>query len=507
MVRDEHNIDVLRQKAEILEKENARLLRDYSALLREHLELKGMSTEAVEVNLPHIITQTVAEAKASSSSLTRPGSEGRKKDGGQHKKKQKGHGPTPQTELPKVKETFDLDDADKTCTVCGGELEAWGADHVEVVDVVERKWVVKQCELKKYRCKCGECVETADGPPKLIKGGRYSADVGVAVAVGKFVDALPLARQVKMAKRQGAQLTTQTLWDQLWALAVALEPVCERIHKHILSLDVIGTDLTTFKLIEKGGSKKQQVWQVSSPDGVFFDIKATKKAEVGKELFVLDDKPYCGVVVADGAPELASLAKECGFNIAGCWSHARRNVLKAEKEAPGQVRQLLDLIGKLYDVDKKAARDPPKDDPRTGYRHLLDLDELRVLRDTESRAVCAEIQKWILAQSSIPGGLLQAGLHYVASRWSDLTRFLDDARIPLDNNLTEGAFLQLAIGRRNYIGARSERGLIAAARFYTVFESARVCGVDPKAYLRHVVHEQLSSGVVVLPHEWVPADG
>ncbi len=110
---------------------------------------------------------------------------------------------------------------------CGGELDIWeGAeDEVEVIESVQRKWVIKKCKLTKYRCKCGGCVVTADGPEKLIKGGRYGLGVAVDVGIAKYVDHLPLDRQVKMARRQGIKLSSQTLWDQLMALAMVLAPL------------------------------------------------------------------------------------------------------------------------------------------------------------------------------------------------------------------------------------------------------------------------------------------
>lgn len=508
-VSDEQSVDVLRKKARVLESENERLSKEIAAVLRENLSLKGMSAEAIELNLPGLVEQVTAASSRSSS--TRPGSEGRPHTGSKEPKQQKGHGPTEQPELSIVEETFDVDAADKACTQCGGALEEWlgGEDEVEVVDVVERKWVLKKCKLKKYRCRCGGCVETALGPDKLIKGGRYTLDVAIAAAVGKYVDHLPLDRQTRMAKRQGLALTSQALWDQCWALTCLVEPLCVDIKHHILTRTVIGADESGFMHIQKGGAVKWQAWQLSCPVAIYFEVLPSKKAAVGEKLFVVERDGgevlrFSGTAVMDGAAELETIANSVGFDIAACWSHARRNVLKAEKEAPGQVAQFLDLVGELYAVDRRAAGPPPEDDPRSGYRHLIDPDKLRELRHVESRVICDRIREWIEAQHCIPGGLLKKGLGYVAARWSRLLRFLDDPLIPLDNNLTEGSYIGLAIGRRNYIGARSERGTIAAARFYTIVESARVNGVDGEAYLRYAAGTLLAGERPQLPHEWAP---
>jgi len=479
-IRDEPRVDILRKKAEVLESENERLSRRVASLQRENLALKGMSPEAIALNLPQLLDRTTSKAP---SSLTRPGSEGRQRENkGTSKDKRTGHGPTPQPELEIVEETIDLDEADKVCTECGGDLDAFIDDVVETIDVVERIWVVKKSTLKKYRCKCGGCVQTAEGPAKLVKGGRYSLDVAINIATAKYIDHLPLARQVRMAKRRGLRITTQAMWDQLQALSDVTGPTCERIRQHLLRQQIIGVDETGFKLIEKGGAAKRQVWQLSCPEAIYFEILASKHAAVGEELFLLKDAKgnemlrFAGTCVMDGAAELDLIATRLGFTPAGCWSHARRNVLKAEKEAPGQVAQFLDLVADLYDIDKRALREREEDDVRLGYRHLFDQEKLRVLRSVESRAICDRMQRWMLEQSCIPGGLLKKGLDYVAARWTKLLRFLDDPLIPLDNNLVESRFIGLAIGRRNYIGARSPRGTLAAGRFYTIVESAHVNG-------------------------------
>ena len=511
-VADEPSVELLRKKASVLESENERMSKKLVELLRENLVLKGMSPEAIEKNLPGLLEQ--ATTKPPSSGLTRAGNEGRPRDKSKNTSKgepQKGHGPTPQPGLETIDETFDVDAADKFCTACGLPLEEWEGkeDEFEVVESVQRKWIIKKCRLKKYRCKCGGCVVTADGPDKVIKGGRYGIGVAVDSAIAKYDDSIPLTRQVKMAKREGVQLTRQTLWDQNHALATVLAPLCERIKRHILGEPIIGTDLTGFSLIEKGGSKKKQVWQLSCPTAIYFDMLNSKKADDGEKLFKImdgDDEVFrfAGIAMMDGAPELLAIANELGFDTVACWSHGRRNVIKANKEAPGQVAEFLDLVDELYEIDRKAARDPSPGDNRRGYRHRLDLDKLRELRDTESRDVCARIHQWILEQTCVPGGLLKAGLEYIAARWTRLTRFLDDPRIPLDNNRTEASFIGLAQGRRNYIGARSNRGTIVAARFYTVVESAHVNGVDGHAYLRYAAITASRGDQPLLPHEWSP---
>ncbi len=501
-VSEETNVELLRKKADVLETENERLSLKVSQLLRENLALKGMTPEQVELNLRGLLERVTAPAK-SGDGLTKPGSERRAnfEKPQSEKKPQRGHGPTEQPNIEAQKELFDVDEADKVCPFCGDVLEDWTGheDETEVIDIVERKWVIVHATLNKCRCPHGCHVETALGPDRMIPGGRYTPNVAIKTAVDKYLDQLPLDRQEKIARRQGMQVTRQALWDQVWALALLLSPLVTRIKEFILTQPVLGVDESPFKLIKKGGSVKWQAWQLSCPLAVYFELLPTKSAEMGRQL--LGD--YAGEVVVDGAKTYEALARAGPFKLNNCWSHARRQVLKAEGEAPGQVGEFLDLVGELYAIEREAVTDPDAEDERRGYRHRVDTEKLRVLRDTKSREVTTRLQKWIMKQKCIPGGLLKAGLAYVAQRWTPLTRFLDNPLIPLDNNETEAGYVWVSIGRRNYLGARSKRGMVAAATFYTVFESARTVGANPEAYLRYATELMRGGESPLLPHEWL----
>jgi len=334
--------------------------------------------------------------------------------------------------------------------------------------------------------------------------------VALMSCVDKFLFHTPIERQVRQASLVGMRITSQTLWDQQWALAKLLTPLVDKVKAHILSRDWLGADLTPFLHIKKGGASKRQVWQLACPEARYFQMMDSKSVTDGELVFTLkkaEETRLCfrGVAMVDGAAELTALAKSLGFKVANCWSHARRNVLAANSEAPGQVAQFLDIVGKLYALERRLAG-VGEGAPLGGYRKALDLEALRRARDTEGRAIVNELKRWMLAQSCIPGGKLKAGLAYVAARWTDLTKFLDDPRIPLDNNVSEAGFVGVAQGRRNYVGCRTERGMRVATAFYTIVESARVAGAHVEKYLRYATTTLLDQGDPLLPHAWVAAN-
>ena len=150
-----------------------------------------------------------------------------------------------------MERVHELDDADRVCPSCGGQLQPWAgqSEDSEEVDVIERRVLLVNHRRQKYRCNCGGCVETAPGPKKLIAGGRYSTGFAVHVAVAKYADHLPLERQVRMLRRAGLEVTSQTLWDQVAALASALQSAHERLLGHLVTRPVVGADETHWPLL------------------------------------------------------------------------------------------------------------------------------------------------------------------------------------------------------------------------------------------------------------------
>ncbi len=133
------------------------------------------------------------------------------------KKPQKGHRPTEQTRLEHVEEVFLLDAPDQMCPSCGGDLEEWEGqfEGADLIDGVEKIYLVKKVKRQKYRCNGKDCnhIETPLGPDKVITGGRYSVNFTVDVASEKYTNHMPLEGQTRAMKRLGLKVESQTLWE------------------------------------------------------------------------------------------------------------------------------------------------------------------------------------------------------------------------------------------------------------------------------------------------------
>lgn len=429
------------------------------------------------------------------------------------KKERARSGPTPQLKLPCVDVHHPLDEADKICVKCGGGLRemAGQAEVSELVVAVERRYRVERHHRQKYHCGgCGH-IDTALGPmTRLVPGGRYDLSFALQVALDKYLDHLPLERQVRRMKRSGLVVTSQTLWDQLWALYGLLLPTLIALKVQARCADVLHVDETSWRMMGKGRSKKWWLWVVRSARAVIFELLPSRGNDAAK--VALGD--YAGIVVADGYGVYASLEKalekqggrQVGLNgevevlpnylLAGCWMHARRPLFKAEKSTD-VVSEALDCIGELYAVEA-LAKERARGDPEALLR------ERRVLREQRSRGLVDGLKRWRDAQRPLPKSKHAEGVRFLTNHWTTLTRFLDDPRIPLDNGPAERALRGPVVGRNNYRGVRSQRGAEVAAAFFSFFASCEVVGADPAAWLEAAVRKAMDRpGAVLLPSEFV----
>lgn len=491
----EEDPKVLRQAAKILVHENERLLDRVLALTNENLALRGASPADLQLKLAQLEAQLAVKNKLlfGRSSEKRPVA--KPEASAAEKPRPAGHGPRAQPALPVVEKVYALDEADRGCPKCGKRLSVFAGqfEESEEITVVERRFVLTKQKRQKYRCECNGCIETAPGPVKLFPGARYSVDFAIEVVIAKYLDHAPLERQVRIMAREGLVVDSQTLWDQIERLARILGDAKEALHVYVLAHAVVGADETRWRLLDgkgrDGGEARQwQVWAVAAPDAVAYSIEDSRSAEAAKKAL----RDFKGVVMADGYKVYETLAREPGrFVLANCWAHVRRKYLDVEHAFPAQVKEIVGLIGELYAVDRLCPTGPPGDELR------------RRLRAERSRAVVERIRAWAVAAKTraLPESGLGKAIDYMLGMWNGLVRFLDDPRIPLDNNGTERGLRGVVVGRKNHYGSKSRRGTEVAALFYSLIESAKLAGVEPKAYLRLAVQAALRGERAPLPHE------
>lgn len=490
-LRTESNIETLRLHALTLESEVTSLMRRNAVLMKELNAAKGGTAEQLELEVAKA-NQELARLRKKlygDSSEKKP----KWRSGGKKNKARKGHGRTEQPDLPITKEVHELPEAERVCDACGGALEAWKEQFEESTEitVLVREFSYKTHQRQKYRCACGGCIKTAPPPRKLFAGAHYAIEFAVEVAVGKYADHLPLARQVKGMGRQGLRVTSQTLWDQIEALAKHLRPAHERLHQHVLQQPVIGVDETHWRLLSDktpgGSTKRWQVWAVVCNHAVSYRLLPSRSADAAAEVL----QGFSQTLICDGYGAYEALKKRGGaFRLAHCWAHVRRKFVELEPIHPELAGTVLEHIGQLYALERELKDRPPEE--------RLEARRLR------SKPIIDRIRKWSFEVECLPQSPLRKAINYMGSCWNGLLVFLDDPLVGLDNNPTERALRGVVLGRKNHYGSRSERGTEVAALLYSLVESCKLAGVNPATYLRDAVHAAIDGHRIPLPHELSP---
>jgi transposase len=482
----ERDVETLRQISLLLDRENQRLITKNLQLTAELARLRGLpdpeQLALAELRaLEHRRTEALAPPTATAPAPKVP------------RAPRPGHGPRSQPALPVVEIHHELPPDQRACPACGGELtEMRGqTEDAERITTVKLTYQVEHHVRHKYRCRCNGAVVTAPGPAQVIPGGRYAPEFGVGVAVAKYADHLPLERQVRMMAREGLVVDSQTLWDQLSAIARHLEPTYDALGRRALDAPVINVDETRWAIMGTPKPAAGTVWSVHAPTVSFYRILPGKSADEGKQ--VLAD--YRGIVVVDGFAVYEVLARAGpGFTLAHCWAHTKRKYDEIATNWPTACATIGELIGELYAIERLVPGPCPGDAAAQTLRQRL--------RTERSQPVLDRIWQWATEQVGLPRSDFGKAVRYMLERWSGLTRFVENPRIPLDNNAAERALRGPVVGRKNHYGSRSRRGTEVAALFYTLCETAKLVGVDPHAYLLRALYVAIARpGAITYPED------
>ena len=371
------------------------------------------------------------------------------------------------------------------CPCCGGVLVKLGEDVTETLEVVPRQWKVIQTVRERMACRSCEAITQPPAPNHPIARGRAGPGLLAMVLSGKYADHLPLNRQSEAFARQGIDLDVSTLADWVGAASAALMPLVERIRGHVLAAARLHGDDTTVPVLAKSKTVTGRVWAYvrddrpfggpDPPAAMFFYSRDRTAAHPERHL-----AGYAGILQADayaGFNDLYEPKREPAPIIeAGCWSHARRKlfVLADVAKAPLAI-EAVRRIDAIFAVEREINGRPA-------------AERLAVRRDRVAPLVAA-LEGWMRAERaklSRHADVAKA-MDYMLKRWPAFTRFLDDGRICLTNNAAERALRGVAVGRKNWLFAGSDRGGDRAAAIYTLIATAKLNGVDPQAWLADVL--------------------
>jgi transposase len=415
------------------------------------------------------------------------------------------------TGLPRERVVHDLPEEQRIDPVSGKPLVCVGQRVTEELDyqrgrvrVIERVQIVYDLPADEAEHREG-APKMAPLPPKPFENCIATALLLAWILVQKYCNHLPLYRQQRIFERDGMRLSRKTQCD--WALASAelLAPIVDWLMRKIRAGPVLQIDDTPLKCQGGRGEPNFQarLWAFVNPEVGGVVYRFTPGRDSASLADLLGD--FEGWLVGDGyggnraAADKVVAANELssGIRTAGCWAHVHRKFRDATKEARGTARLFLDDIKKLYEIEREAdeARLPP---------------EARAdLRQQRSKPIVLDLfmHAWRLGGQFSDAGAMAKAIGYLRNQHRALRRFLEDGRLPIDNNACERAIRPIAIGRRNWLFAGSMRGGRAAAVVFSLAESCRLAGIDPIDYFADVLvrvgSHPASKVDDLLPENWV----
>ena len=350
-------------------------------------------------------------------------------------------------------------------------------DSVEIT-ITERIYTKVVHSQLKYRLKDEynstgkEVIITAPGPVKLKPGSQYSVDFALAVVTDKYESHLPLERQRRRMEAAGLEVDVKTLYTLVRTVADHCEEsVIPKIRRDILG-DFCAAHLDETPWPIRSTRTRGQMWVLCNRVGSYYRFEPTRSGEVAEEIL----EGHLGSILTDGFAGYNRFKRLPGIRAAHCWAHARREFTDREEDYPVQVNEIVQMIDDLYAIEGRATT----------------FEELRTLRATESKALIDQIRTWLWsAKSEFLGreGITQA-INYSLKFWPGLTLFLQDLSVPLDNNSAERAERHAVMGRKNFGGSQSIDGADVAATLYTVIESCKKVGLEPREYFKYVITER-----------------
>jgi transposase len=389
-------------------------------------------------------------------------------------------------ELPRETITYEAPvSANCTCPECGGNLRVIGEDVTEVLERIPARFKVVRHMRPKLSCAQCQKILQAPAPARPIERGMAGASVIAHVLISKYCDHQPLYRQSQIYAREKVDLPRSILAEWVGQSSALVQPLVDAVARYVLSAQKLHADDTPVPVLcpGKGTTKTGRLWVYvcddrpcgnTSPPAVWFQYTPDRKAAHPQHHL----KPFTGILQADAYAGFNALYErtQSPLTEAACWAHARRKLYEVYRATDSPIaREALERIGALYHIEEQIRGRSPQE--RQAVRQARAGPLLEALYQ-----YFVERVRTLSRKSELAGAI-----RYALARWKTLTRYRDDGRIEIDNSAAERALRAVALGRKNYLFAGADTGGERAANLYTLIGTAKLCGLDPQAYLQHVL--------------------
>jgi len=391
--------------------------------------------------------------------------------------------------------------APTACPCSGGTLSKLGETITETLESIPRRWKVIQTVREKFACRACETITQPPAPFHPIARGRAGPNLLAMILDAKFGNHQPLNRQSEMYAREGIDLDVSTLADWVGACTATLSPLVALIRDHVLAAERIHGDDTTVPVLAKGKTVIGRLWTYvrddrpfggsAAPAAMFYFSRDRRGEHPSRHL-----AGYGGILQADAYAGFGDLyceaRKPVALSQALCWAHGRRNFFKLAELAKAPLAiEAVRRIDAIFDLERTI----------NGLPH----EQRRTMRQDKIAPLVADLESWMrdARRKMSRHAEVAKAIDYMLKRWASFSRFLDDGRICLTNNAAERALRGIALGRKAWLFAGSDRGGERAAAVYSLIVSAKLNDVDPRAWLANVL-ARIADHPALRLHELLP---
>lgn len=355
-----------------------------------------------------------------------------------------------------------------------------GKETTDVLDYVPGYFKIKRYIRYKYATKDKDNTQISIGllPERIIDKGIPSEGLLATILVDKYVDHLPLYRQKQRFSRENIDIASSSIDGWAAQSMHALKPLYEKLVIDIKNEGYLQVDETTIKVLDEKKKDKSHLgyyWVYHAPISklVMFNYSPTRASSAA--LPVLEN--FKGYLQTDGYAGYKAYGNKSEVTHLGCWAHARREFERALDNDKTKAQYVLAQIQKLYAIERKAKE------------QNLTPEQIKELRLKESLPIINELGKYMFVQMklTLPKSQIGKAFAYSQTRWDNLSAYLYDGNLQIDNNLVENAIRPVALGRKNYLFAGSHDAAQRAAMAYTFFANCKKHDVNPYMWLKYVL--------------------
>ena len=336
-------------------------------------------------------------------------------------------------------------------------------------------------------------------PSRPIAKSIAEASLLAYILVAKFVDHLPLYRQIQQFKRDfGWEVSQSTIGDWVDKCCQLLDPLYNKLKQKVISSDYIQADESPIKVLDKdkkGSAHQGYQWVYRDPlQGLVLFNHRKGRGQHGPKEILAD---YKGYLQCDGYKVYDKIGEKQDIILVGCLAHARRKFYDAKDNDAQRANHALKIMQEIYAAEREIK-----------IQAEADLELKQCLREEQIAPKIKEIKNWIEQESIkvLPKSAIGKAMTYYLNQYQKLEAILKDPRIELDNNLIENAIRPLALGRKNYLFAGSHKVAQNIAMMYSFFASCKINEVNPREWLQDVLEKipdyNIQNLEELLPNQW-----